>query len=94
MSLNVDARTASAKAKKNLFNAGMTVMSIGLGEVNTKNVKEAQFRLDLSAVIYGEASLFTAQDLIGVKINGHDETFRQWIGRIYDNRVKRNWASY
>lgn len=86
--LRVDARLCGERVKANLFEAGMTLVRIGLGRVTIENVKEVQFRLDLTETIYGP-SLFTAQELVGIEINSEDVPFKKWIGRIYDNLFPR-----
>lgn len=85
MSLRVDTR--DSKTTVHPYDAGVTLMCLGLSEINEKNVRQAQARIEfINALDLRRWKVKTiphkAADLIGVKANVTNETLSRWAARI------------
>jgi hypothetical protein len=89
MSLNLDWRECkSERVRKNAFEAGVLLMSIGIDEVTEKLLPEVAFRITMFQAITGTNFGFTADELLGLTSNVAYEPFTRWAKRVHDYQLR------
>lgn len=88
LTVNTSKAAPNSIARQRPFDCGVTMMAIGLREVTKKNYPDAVVRIQILSGLYGDCGV-TADDLLGVEINGTNETAAQWLKRTYGARRAR-----
>lgn len=89
MALLVDAKKCeSPRVKANLFAAGVILMALGFREVTEKTVDEVAFRMRVYEALFGSLGNFGPEELVGLSINGTNETAAAWMSRTRKNFLR------